>query len=174
MSLSKKKFFLDVDGVLSTGQFIYSEGGKMFKVFGPHDSDGLKMINEFIEIRFISADKRGFEISKKRVEDMGYEIDLVGESEREEYLLEKVKFEDLIYMGDGIFDHYVMKEVRYSIAPSNGDPFTKKAANFVTQRSGGDRSVAEACLHILDKFFEPYNPNKFPDNKVKFSGEWAI
>ena len=93
MSLSKKKFFLDVDGVLSTGQFIYSEGGKMFKVFGPHDSDGLKMINEFIEIRFISADKRGFEISKKRVEDMGYEIDLVGESEREEYLLEKVKFE---------------------------------------------------------------------------------
>ena len=77
-------------------------------------------------------------------------------------------------MGDGIFDHYVMREVGYSIAPSNGDPFTKKTANFVTERSGGNRSVAEACLHILDKFFEPYNPNKFPHNKVKFSGEWAI
>ncbi len=149
MLLSKKKFFLDVDGVLSTGQFIYSDGGKMFKVFGPHDSDGLKMINEIIEIRFISADKRGFEISKKRVEDMGYEIDLVGESEREEYLLEKVKFEDLIYMGDGIHDAPILKKCFLGIAPANARKEARIAADYVTESKAAEGAILDACLEIL-------------------------
>ena len=64
-------FVLDVDGVLSSGQFLYDSNGKQYKIFGPHDNDGLKLISKYIKIRFISADTRGFEISKKRVEDMG-------------------------------------------------------------------------------------------------------
>lgn len=55
-----KVFVIDVDGVLSTGQFYYSESGKAFKVFGPHDNDGIKMIKKKIEILFITADRRGF------------------------------------------------------------------------------------------------------------------
>jgi 3-deoxy-D-manno-octulosonate 8-phosphate phosphatase (KDO 8-P phosphatase) len=77
-------------------------------------------------------------------------------------------------MGDGIFDHYVMKKVGYSIAPANADKLAKQHANFITERSGGDRSVAEACLHILEKFFTPYNPNNLPDSQIKLSGEWAV
>ena len=38
----------------------------------------------------------------------------------------------------------------------------KKYADYVTTRHGGDRAVAEACLHILEKFFEPYNPDILP------------
>ena len=63
-------------------------------------------------------------------------------------------------MGDGIFDHYVMKNVGYSIAPCNADSFAKNQADYVTKRSGGERAVAEACLHIMDKFFVAYNPNQ--------------
>ena len=37
---------LDVDGVMTTGQFIYSDKGKQYKIFGPHDSDGLKLIKK--------------------------------------------------------------------------------------------------------------------------------
>jgi 3-deoxy-D-manno-octulosonate 8-phosphate phosphatase (KDO 8-P phosphatase) len=77
-------------------------------------------------------------------------------------------------MGDGIFDHYVMREVGYSISPANGDRRAKDQANFVTERSGGDRAVAEACLHIMEKFFEPYNPDALPSSQVKLSGDWAI
>ena len=42
MEESKKKLnlIIDIDGVMTTGQFLYSEKGKAFKVFGPHDSDG--------------------------------------------------------------------------------------------------------------------------------------
>ena len=84
-----KKFLIDVDGVLTTGQFLYSEEGKIFKIFGPHDSDGLKLIKQDIDISFISADKRGFEISKKRVEDMGFSLVYCSEQDRK-IILQKI------------------------------------------------------------------------------------
>ena len=105
-----KKFLIDVDGVLTTGQFLYSEEGKIFKIFGPHDSDGLKLIKHNIDISFISADKRGFEISKKRVEDMGFSLVYCSEQDRKNYIAKNYNFKDLAYMGDGIFDVDILKE----------------------------------------------------------------
>ena len=171
---SYKVFILDVDGVMTDGKFYYSKQGKVMKVFGADDNDALSMLNEYIDIIFITGDKKGYSISKKRIDDMGFKLNLVSTIKRIDWIKNKYNLSVVIYMGDGIFDHYVMKEVGYSIAPSNADHFTKKTASYVTKRCGGDRSVAEACLHILDKFFEPYNPKTFPHNKVKFSGEWAI
>ena len=37
-------FVLDVDGVMTNGQFLYSDAGKAYKTFGAHDNDGLKML----------------------------------------------------------------------------------------------------------------------------------
>ena len=62
--LKPKNFILDVDGVLTTGQFLYDENGKKFKIFGPDDSDALNILKKYINIVFVSADKRGFKISK--------------------------------------------------------------------------------------------------------------
>ena len=167
-------FLLDVDGVLTTGEFIYSEEGKVLKIFGPDDNDALSLLRPFIDIRFITGDKKGFQITHKRIVDhMNFKLDLVSTIKRIDWIKEKFECDRVIYMGDGIFDHYVMREVGYSIAPSNGDINCKNQANYVTKRSGGDRAVAEACLHILEKFFEPYDPLEFPKNKLKFSGEWA-
>lgn len=175
MTNKPKVFLLDVDGVMTTGEFFYSEEGKLLKIFGPDDHDALTLLKPFMDIRFITGDKKGFKISQKRiVQDMKFKLDLVSTVKRIDWIRENYNCEEVIYMGDGIFDHYVMREVSYSIAPSNADTITKKTANYVTKRRGGDRSVAEACIHILDKFFEPYNPNNFPHSKIKFSGEWAI
>jgi 3-deoxy-D-manno-octulosonate 8-phosphate phosphatase (KDO 8-P phosphatase) len=77
-------------------------------------------------------------------------------------------------MGDGIFDQYVMQKTGYSIAPANSDKNAKKFANYVTERSGGDRAVAEACLHILENFYQPFDINAFRLNKDSFVGEWAV
>ena len=55
-----ENFVLDVDGVLTDGTFYYSEKGKIMKKFGPHDSDGLKLISDLIKVEFISADKEVF------------------------------------------------------------------------------------------------------------------
>lgn len=168
-------FILDVDGVMTTGQFYYTANGKEMKVFGPDDNDGLSLLKKYIEIRFVTGDKKGFPISKKRiVDDMGFDLEIVSTIRRLEWIAQRYPVESVIYMGDGIFDHYVMSKVGYGIAPANSDKNAKAFASFVTDRSGGDRAVAEACLHILDKFFIPFNPTLLPNNQLTFSGEWTV
>ena len=169
-----KCFIIDVDGVMTTGQFLYSADGKQMKIFGPDDNDGLGLLSPNIEIRFVTGDKKGFPISTKRIkDDMKFKIDLVSTIKRIEWIKERYKPSEVIYMGDGIFDHYVMKEVGYSIAPANADVVAKAHADYVTDRSGGDRAVAEACLHIMKIFFSPYRPNKLPDEQLNL-GEWTV
>ena len=168
-------FILDVDGVLTTGQFFYTIDGKVMKIFGPDDNDGLSLLKPNLEIRFVTGDKKGFPISNKRiVDDMGFSLDLVSTIHRIDWIAKLYDPKRVIYMGDGIFDHYVMKAVGYSIAPANADRLAKQHANYVTERSAGDRSVAEACLHVMEKFFLPYNPSKLPRSQGKLSGEWAV
>ena len=170
-----KYFILDVDGVMTTGHFLYTADGKVMKIFGPDDNDGLSLLKENLEIRFITGDKKGFPISQKRiVDDMKYELDIVSTIRRVDWIKERYPLENVIYMGDGIFDHYVMREVGYSIAPANADKLAKQHASFVTERSGGDRAVAEACLHIMEKFFTPFNPDELPNAQHKLSGEWTV
>ena len=170
-----KVFILDVDGVLTTGQFFYTDEGKVMKIFGPDDNDGLSLLKESMDIRFVTGDKKGFSISKKRItDDMGFELDLVSTIKRVEWIAERYSLDDVIYMGDGIFDHYVMSKVRYSIAPSNADKNAKASSNYITERTGGDRAVAEAALHILETFFEPYDPCCLPSSQLKLSGEWTV
>ena len=60
-------FVIDVDGVLTTGQFLYSSEGKVMKIFGPDDNEALSLIKPFLKVQFITADKNGYEISKKRI-----------------------------------------------------------------------------------------------------------
>ena len=43
----------------------YTAEGKFMKSFGPDDNDGLSLLKEFIEIRFITGDKKVFLLAKK-------------------------------------------------------------------------------------------------------------
>lgn len=168
-------FIIDVDGVLTTGQFFYSVDGKVMKVFGDGDNDGLSLLRPYIEIRFITGDERGYSISKKRiVEDMKYPLDLVSTIKRVDWIKKRYELAEVIYMGDSLLDNYVFRVVGYSIAPSNADEIAKAYSSFVTKRPSAQRAVCEACLHILEKFFEPYDPLKLLKNEIKFSGKWTV
>ncbi len=156
MDIQPKVFILDVDGVLTDGGFYYSETGKVLKKFGPDDNDALKLLSPFIEIRFISGDKRGFKITQKRIKDMKFPIDFVSTDKRIEWIKERYNPKEVIYMGDGIFDGLVMKQVGYSISTADSDINAQKMSDYVTKRIGGKRAVAEACFHLMEKFFEPY------------------
>ena len=166
-------FVFDVDGVMTDGKFYYTEKGKVMKKFGPDDNDALSLLDPFMEIRFISGDKRGFSITKKRIgEDMKRPIDLVSTVKRIEWIEQQYDPKTVIYMGDGIFDSLVFRKVGYSIAPSNADVFLKQQADYVTNRKGGDRAVAEAVLHVLETFFVPFDRISIPlINKNK--NEWG-
>ena len=154
--IKPKHIVFDVDGVFTTGPFLYTIDGKFAKTFGPHDNDGIKMIREKIDVQAISADKRGFAITKKRIqEDMKIPLTLVNEKERLTWFKKTFEnLEEVIYMGDGIHDAEIFDYVGYSIAPNNAFYIAKDKANFVTNARSGEGAVAEACIYILDKFLK--------------------
>ena len=154
-----KYLIIDVDGVLTDGSYQYTVDGKVAKVFGPDDNDALCLMKKYLHIHMVTGDKRGFPITKKRVaDDMKFPLDLVSTFERVTWIKEKFNLEETIYIGDGIFDALVFDKVAYGIAPANAFATTKDEADFVTQSRGGDSAVAEACLHIMEKFFQPFDP----------------
>lgn len=174
-SRQPKVFILDVDGVLTDGTFYYSADGKIMKKFGPDDNDALSLLRPYMEIVFVTGDKRGFPISKKRiVDDMHMRLELVSTIRRIEWICENYDPKEVVYMGDGIFDHYVMKSVGYSISVKDGDKNAVKYADYVTVRCGGHRAVAEACLHLLEHFFYVYDLEKLPDQKINIHRDWTV
>ena len=58
-------FIIDIDGIMTDGRMVYSQYGKEFKLFGPDDNDALQILKKYLKLVFITADKRGFLISKK-------------------------------------------------------------------------------------------------------------
>ena len=146
----KKTFLLDVDGVLTTGKFLYSIEGKLFKEFGPHDHDGLKLLRNLMNIKFITCDKLGFEISKKRVsDDMGFDLVHTSEDTKYHYISNNYSQDKLIYMGDGISDIEPAKYASYSIAPKNARREILEIVDFVTYSKSAEGAVFDACQQIL-------------------------
>ena len=177
MPIKNKKIIviIDVDGVMTNGKFGYSEKGKIIKFFGADDNDALKILEDYVyRIIFVTGDKKGFKISKKRIVDhMGYKLKLVSTINRIDWIKKNFKVKDVIYIGDGIFDSLVFKNVGYSITVANALNETKNEANFVTKRDGGDRAIAEAVIHILKKKYKIKNIFKSIKKNKKFSGSWV-
>ena len=71
-------------------------------------------------------------------------------------MIKKIQITKTIYMGDGIFDFLVFKQVGYSICPNNADFNCKRNADFVTKNKSGERALSEACLHIISKLFKNF------------------
>lgn len=165
-------FILDVDGVMTDGAAYYTAEGKVMKRFGPDDHDALVLLRRFMDIRFVSGDARGFEITARRISaDMGFPLDLVSTTRRRQWIEERHGLSDVVYMGDGIFDAVVMQAVGYAVAPANAWTGAKAAADFVTQANGGDRAVAEACIHLMEKFFDPLDLSALDDHDSRILAE---
>lgn len=146
-----KRLVTDVDGVLTDGCFWYNETGKVFKKFGPHDSDGFNLLrNADIEIFAISADKRGFPITEKRLTDMKVSIELVTESNRLEYVKEHFGLEGTAFVGDGMYDAHVLEQCERGYAPCDATKFAKKAADVITETRGGRGVILDVALDILE------------------------
>ncbi|MBI1859652.1 MAG: HAD hydrolase family protein [Deltaproteobacteria bacterium] len=164
----------DVDGVLTPGNFFYSAEGKVMKEFGADDNDALCLLRPHVSIHFVTGDRKGFPITQRRVaEDMKFPLELVSTLRRSEWMATRWPLEKVIYMGDGIFDNWVFNSVGYGICVADGCVIAKQAAHYTTQNPGGRRAVSEAVLHILEKFYEPYDPHHLPKS-LSGSGEWTL
>lgn len=140
----------DVDGVFTDGKFVYTAEGKVSKTFGPHDSDGIKILRKLgIKIIAITADKRGFPITLRRFQDLGVELNLVSERERYDWISE-IGFDHIAYVGDGIYDAACLRDSKFGIAPANAPVFVKAYADVITEASGGDGVFLEIAFRVLE------------------------
>lgn len=147
-------FVLDVDGTLTNGKMYYTKEGKVMKAFGCDDFDALKSLGKKVKIHFISGDEKGFEISKRRADEMNIPINLVPSNakKRWQWIVDNYKDFEIIFMGDGINDYVALENAHMSFTVEDALPHVKAAAQFDVGRKGGERAVAAACLMINGEY----------------------
>lgn len=149
----RKIVISDVDGCLTDGKFVYTADGKVAKIYGAHDNDGVKKLKKLgYDVVFISADKRGFPITKKRIEDMKCEITQVSEEERLEWVKNKIAdYEWSAFFGDGISDIPAGTQVDLFGCPANARKEVKEVASFTTESKGGEGAFLDFALEIINR-----------------------
>lgn len=153
--MNNKIVISDVDGCLTNGTYIYTVDGKVAKIFGPHDNDGVKLLKaNGYDVVFISADKRGFPITKRRIKDMNCLIFNVSEPDRVNWIKNYIAnngYTFSAFFGDGISDIPVKDVVNIIGAPANARNEMKSIANVVTDSVGGQGAFLDFAQYILDK-----------------------
>jgi len=139
----------DVDGVLTDGTFWYSSRGKRLKRFGSHDAEALKVQRLFETVLFVSADKRGFGITKRRLRDMSQQVRLADSVSRvqliTDFLARKSK---VCFVGDSFTDLPAMRAANFAVAPAQSFSLAKAEADLVLENRGGDGALAELLLRL--------------------------
>ena len=146
-------FAMDVDGVLTDGSLYVSSDGSETKRFSIIDGLGLVMLREAgVKIAWISG--RGSEATDRRAEELKIDFVIQGRKDKAETLsslLEELglKPEQAAYMGDDTIDTEAIELAAIGVAVPEAQPKPLAAANYTTQRAGGNGAVREVCNHIL-------------------------
>jgi 3-deoxy-D-manno-octulosonate 8-phosphate phosphatase (KDO 8-P phosphatase) len=145
---------LDVDGVLTDNSVYLNDQGKEVKRFNVADGLGIYFARKSgIKVGFLSgrisksARIRGKEL---KVKELHFGID--DKLKRYEELRKKLKLKDeeILYMGDDLWDYKVFEKAGVPVGVKNGDKRINRLALYVTQKRGGEGAVREVVDLILE------------------------
>jgi 3-deoxy-D-manno-octulosonate 8-phosphate phosphatase (KDO 8-P phosphatase) len=145
---------LDVDGVLTDGNLLYSGSGEESKSFNTQDGFGLRLLGEAgIDVGVITARKS--EVVARRAAELNMRYIYQGVASKNEAFRDVMKVSGLkpyqiAYMGDDWLDLVLLQQVGLAIAPANGVREVKAAAHFITERPGGSGAVRDVCDLIIE------------------------
>jgi 3-deoxy-D-manno-octulosonate 8-phosphate phosphatase (KDO 8-P phosphatase) len=158
LALAKAKnirlLLLDVDGVLTDGNLLYSGDTVESKSFNTQDGFGLRLLSEAnIEVGVITARKSV--VVARRTSELKMKYVFQGSPNKTEAFKEILKVSglkpfEIAYMGDDWLDLPLLQQVGLSIAPANGVKEVKDSVHFITEQSGGKGAVRDACDLILE------------------------
>jgi 3-deoxy-D-manno-octulosonate 8-phosphate phosphatase (KDO 8-P phosphatase) len=150
-----KLIAMDVDGVLTGGEIIVFDSGGEIKVWNVKDRLAFHLIRRSgsgIKLAWITGR------SSRQVSDRAKEIgidefydDCMNKKEAILEILKKNKLrpEEVVFIGDDLIDIPVFRIVGFSVCPSDAPDEVKKEADYVSPLAGGKgilREVAEAVL----------------------------
>jgi len=146
-------FLMDVDGVLTDGGIVLDASGGEAKRFHVRDGHGIKMLARGgVTAGIITG--RSSEVVAARARELGIKIVRQGAYDkvkawREVCAQEGVDPGESCYVGDDIVDLPVLREVGFSAAPCDAEPYVLDTVDFVSSRAGGAGAVREIIEYVL-------------------------
>ncbi|MEX1196634.1 MAG: HAD hydrolase family protein [Pseudohongiellaceae bacterium] len=145
---------LDVDGVLTAGELLYTSNGEEIKVFNILDGLGVKLLQDHgIEVAIISG--RQSPMLKRRADELGIQRLIQGREDKRTALLALaadcgVALEYTAYAGDDLPDLAAVRDAGLGITVPNAHPALRRHARLCTERRGGEGAVREIADYLLD------------------------
>ncbi|MCP4746155.1 MAG: HAD hydrolase family protein [Desulfobacteraceae bacterium] len=144
---------LDVDGVLTGGEIIYTDSGEQVKLFDVKDGIGIRMLKAAgLEVGIITG--RTGSALRHRCKNLG--IDLIYDGIRDKaQVMEQISsqtglaVESMAFVGDDLPDLAVLKKAGLAVAVGDAHEMIKAQAHITTQALGGHGAVREVCEAIL-------------------------
>jgi 3-deoxy-D-manno-octulosonate 8-phosphate phosphatase (KDO 8-P phosphatase) len=157
-----KVFLCDVDGVLTNGQLFYS-GSEMEwnRFFHASDGFGLKLLMKSgLKVGVISGG--GSQGLKNRISNLGLDYGLIGNEDKNDayrsILNDGFKPEEILYIGDELFDIPLLKKSGFSACPPHSSLEIQECVDYVTHRAAGEACVREVIdiLRIVQNIVPSY------------------
>lgn len=152
--LSKIKLLaMDVDGVLTSGDIIYSSSDEEIKAFNIQDGLGLAVAGLAGLITAIVTGRASHAV-QKRASELGI-TEVCQKVRYKSYAIKKliekyaIAKDEIAYIGDDINDIPAFNESGVKIAVNNASADLKKYADIFTEHNGGSGAVREVIELIL-------------------------
>ena len=148
-----KMVLMDVDGVLTGGEIIYTAAGDELKVFNIHDGMGITLARlAGLKTGIITV--RMSEMVRRRAEELRFDAVVQGqvhklaayEDIRERFRLDD---DDIAFIGDDLVDLCILKRVGFSAAVADAREEVKSICDYVSRAAGGRGAVREVIDLIL-------------------------
>ncbi|MFT7223898.1 MAG: 3-deoxy-D-manno-octulosonate 8-phosphate phosphatase (KDO 8-P phosphatase) [Cellvibrionaceae bacterium] len=163
-----KVLVLDVDGVMTDGKLIFTNGGEEIKTFNVKDGHGIKSLQNIgLPVAIITG--RCSDIVARRAKELGIRHLIQGREDKLtalEELLASVdnvsEFQHIAYMGDDYPDLPVIRRVGFGTSPADGHWVVKQNSHWISDFNGGGGAVRQLCDLLMlaqghfDRQLEPY------------------
>ncbi len=144
---------LDVDGVLTAGEIIYTDTGVEAKAFDVKDGLGIRVASDAgLKVALMTG--RISQVVQRRARDLRIAdvLQRVGDKAAalSQYAADKgVPLERVAFMGDDLNDREAMRKAGMAIAPADAAPEIRREADLVTDARGGRGAAREALEAVL-------------------------
>lgn len=145
---------LDVDGVLTAGEIIYTDSGEQLKIFNVKDGLGIRLLTEAgIKVGIVTG-RSGMAL-RHRCNNLGIDMIFEGTHDKARVLPEienttGIAADRMAFVGDDLPDLPIMRRVGLAVAVADAHPQVREAAQIVTRARGGGGAVREVCEMILN------------------------
>jgi len=144
---------LDVDGVLTPGQILYTDSGVETKAFDVKDGLGIRVASE-AGLTVVLMTGRASAVIQRRARDLRISDVIQRVADKAAALRKlaaekKVPLSRVAFMGDDLNDREAMKLAGAAIAPADAVEEIRALAGLVTDLPGGRGAAREAVEAIL-------------------------